>query len=282
MKETCYFVILLFSFQLFYAEQCPRSCQEAYAPECPLDCYCIVDGHYVLCAGHGSTTIPYGVLPTGTKVLQFQDYNVSSMHYLLYIRMPELDILGMSHNRINDTESLNYIYLPKLSVLELQHNILTSFDFHVLGRFMELTVVDLRHNYIKELNLDYSQSKHYSLYNDIPQENSLQSNVWHLAVDPDADNWLIRKKVLLEVNPIDCCLSKRALLEYSNIFFGNCSLPFQVQGLSFQEAIPKVDCGADLQESKTVNKANVVDTSNSQLLLLVVYDFALTLLLKGE
>ena len=235
------------------------------------------------------TTIPTGIpesipdgIPVSTKVLRLQGFNVSSLNDLLLIGVPDLSILGMKNNKINDTEALKYVHMPKLFILELQNNLLTSFDFYVLGRFKELTVVDLRHNYIKELNLDYSQSKHYSLYNDIPQENSLQSNVWHLAVDPDADNWLIRKKVLLEGNPIDCCLSKRALLEYSNVFFGNCSLPFQVQGLSFQEAIPKVDCGADLQESKTVNNANVVDTSNNWLLLVVLYGLALTLLLKGE
>ena len=112
------------------------------------------------------------------------------------------------------------------------------------------------------------------MYNKIPQDNSLQSSLWNLAVGPDADNWLIHKKVLLEGNPIDCCLSKKALLEYGNIFFGKCSKPFHVQGVSFQEAMPRVDCSEYLQEARQVNKA---DVSNSQLLLVVVYGFILTL-----
>ena len=230
------------------------------------------------------TTIPTGIpesipdgIPVSTKVLRLQGFNVSSLNDLLLIGVPDLSILGMKNNKINDTEALKYVHLPKLFILELQNNLLKSFDFYVLGRFKELTVVDLRNNYIKELDLDQERSQSMNDSWFTPHDNDLHHNMWNLAVDPTTDNWLIHKLILLQGNPIDCCLSKSALLKYGHIFFGNCSLPLHVQGLSFKEAMPKIDCSEVSGVAKEVNTASVADASNKQLFLVVVYGFTLAL-----
>ena len=290
MKGTCYSILLLLSFQMFSAQRCPLSCEGSwFLPGCPVDCYCINVDHNVFCAGYGMQKIP-DMIPSSTRVLELEDFNITSLFKLAFVRLPDLNILNLSNNQLTNTEALNYIKMPKLSLLELRNNLLTSFDFYVLTRFKGLTVVDLRYNHIKELNLDpeHSQSRNYSwskdtLGDDIytSDDTHLQRNMWNLAVDPTAANWLIHKQIFLEGNPIDCCLSKGALVEYGNIFFGNCSLPLNVRGLSFQEAISKIDCNELLQDLAKANSAKVADDFNSRLSLVVVMVLPLLLSFEG-
>ena len=248
--------------------------------QCPPKCSCDKDDYNVMCIGQGLTSIPAGI-PTNTKLLQLPNNSIASLNALVYFPLPELETLNLDNNNIDDLEALKSINSPGLLMLQLQNNLLTTFSLDVLERFKELFFINLKNNSINTLILDGGSNTF--------QEIDLQdNNISKLVVSPNADILLKHKTFYLEGNPIDCCTSKTALIEYREVFVGTCSSPANVNGLPFQEALTKIGCydGSittsntknNTDESRTskkkIRKSNAAISSHSSLLWLFICSVA--------
>ena len=87
---------------------------------------------------------------TSLKILDLSRNNLQVLHSIVFVSLPSLQTLNLSHNQIH-TVSEGAFVLPSLVELDLSHNAMTEAPPHLFDTSPHIEVIQFSHNSLSRL-----------------------------------------------------------------------------------------------------------------------------------